>query len=195
MFHGLIRTDAEDKGGMALDLEEQLAQKAIAGDEAAFLQLIKHYKVDLYKTALSYLRNEGEAIEAVQEVTYRAFKAVGKVRKPAFFKTWLVRIMINYCNDQLKEKKRIVYDLELLDRHGTEDGDVEFEIGEALRTLDERSRELITLKYIHGLKIKEISAQMECPEGTIKTWLHKALKLLREKLEEKGGEKHGREIG
>lgn len=195
MFHGLIRTDAEDKGVMVLDLEEQLAQKAIAGDETAFLQLIKTYKLDLYKTSLSYLHDEGEAIEAVQEVTYRAFKNVQKVRQPAFFKTWLIRIMINYCNDQLKEKKRIVYDGDLLDGHGIEDRHEQLEMEEALGSLDERSRELITLKYIHGLKIKEISAEMGHPEGTIKTWLHKALKMLRNQLEEKGGKKHGKEIG
>lgn len=178
-----------------MDKGEQLVEKAIAGDEGAFLQLMKHYKVDLYKTALSYLRNEHEAIEAVQEVTYRAYKNIKKVREPAFFKTWLIRIMINYCNDQMKEKKRVVYDDELLSKYWIEDGDLQFEIDEALRSLDESSRELIMLKYIHGLKIKEISAEMDCPEGTIKTWLHKALKLLREKLEEKGGEKHGKEIG
>jgi RNA polymerase sigma factor (sigma-70 family) len=53
--------------------------------------------------------------------------------------------------------------------------------------LDDRSREILTLKYFHDLKIKDIAETMQCPEGTVKTWLNKALKALREKLEEKGG--------
>lgn len=61
------------------------------------------------------------------------------------------------------------------------------EIEEALLGLDQRSREIITLKYFHGLKIKEIALAMECPEGTVKTWLHKALESLRLNLSEKGG--------
>ncbi len=176
-------------------MDEQLAKEAVAGDEQAFLQILKNYKVDLYKTALSYLRNEHEAIEAVQEVTYRAYKNLPKLREPAFFKTWLLRIMINYCNDQLKKKKRVVYDDDLLSGHGVEERYRDVEMDEALQLLDERSREIITLKYFHGLKIREIAAVFDCPEGTVKTWLHKALKLLREQLEEKGGEDHGREIG
>jgi len=61
-----------------LATNEELVQKAISGNEEAFLELMKIHKIDLYKTALSYLRNEGEAFEAVQEVTYRAYKSIRK---------------------------------------------------------------------------------------------------------------------
>lgn len=178
-----------------MNIEEELAKKAVAGDEKAFLQLLKMYKMDLYKTALCHLRDEHEAIEAVQEVTYRAYKNLHKVKEPAFFKTWIIRIMINYCNDQLKKRKRVVYDADLLNEQGMEENYFDLEMDQALQYLDARSREIITLKYFHGLKIKEIAFAYECPEGTVKTWLHKALKLLRVQLEEKGGEKNGREIG
>lgn len=83
---------------------EQLVIKAIAGNEAAFIELMKMYKIDLYKTGLSFLKNEEEALEAIQEVTYRAYKSIRKIKEPAYFKTWLMRIMINYCQDQLKKK-------------------------------------------------------------------------------------------
>src|SRR5690606_15008029 len=124
--------------------------------------------------------------EAVQEVTFRAYKSIRKLRNAAFFKTWLLRIMINYCNDQLKRKKRVVMDEELIASAGITESHAELELKDAMRELPEQSREILTLKYFHDLKIKEIADSMGCPEGTVKTWLHKALKQLREKMEEKG---------
>jgi RNA polymerase sigma factor (sigma-70 family) len=95
--------------------------------------------------------------------------------------------MINYCNDQLKKKNRIVLGDEVLNFQGSTDDYVTLEIEEAMLALDERSREILTLKYFHDMKIKDIADSMHRPEGTVKTWLNKALKSLREKLEEKGG--------
>ncbi|PKG22591.1 RNA polymerase subunit sigma-70 [Niallia nealsonii] len=148
------------------------------------------YKIDLYKTAFAYLHNEGEALEAVQEVTYRAYKNIKKVKKPAYIKTWLLRIMINYCNDVLKRKKKMIMDEAIIPLIATMDNYQTIEIQEAIATLDERSREIITLKYYHGLKIKEIAFMLDCPEGTVKTWLNKALKQLKSNLDGKGGSRH-----
>lgn len=169
---------------------EQLVKDAIKGDDAAFLQLIQLYKIDLYKTALSFLRNEEEALEAIQEVTYRAYKNMKSVKDAAYFKTWLIRIMINYCNDQLKKKKRVVLNDELLNLQGNSENHTEMELKDAMLGLDERSREILTLKYFQDMKIKDIAATLQCPEGTVKTWLNKALKALRDKLEGNGGDLH-----
>ncbi len=161
--------------------------RAIKGDHEAFLELMHVYKLDLYKTAISYLRNEEEALEALQEVTYRAYKSIKTLNQPSYVKTWLIRIMINYCNDVLKKKKRWVLGEENLNTQGILENHTQMEMKDAMQGLDDRSREILTLKYFHDLKIKEIAETMECPEGTIKTWLNKALKLLRDLLEEKGG--------
>jgi RNA polymerase sigma-70 factor (TIGR02954 family) len=173
-----------------LSEDHQLAKKAIKGDDTAFLKLIHLYKIDLYKTALSFFRNEEEALEAIQEVTYRAYKNIGSIKEPSYFKTWLIRIMINYCNDQLKKKKRMVLGDEIISHRGISENHTEMELKDAMLGLDDRSREILTLKYFNGMKISEIAATMQCPEGTIKTWLNKALKSLREKLEERSGDLH-----
>jgi len=173
-----------------LNADEKLVRDAIKGDDTAFLQLIQLCKIDLYKTALSFLRNEEEALEAVQEVTYRAYKNIHTVRDAAYFKTWLIRIMINYSNDQLKKKKRVVLNEEILKLHGTVEHHTEMELKDAMSTLDERSREILTLKYFQDMKIKDIAVTLQCPEGTVKTWLNKALKALRDKLEGNGGDLH-----
>lgn len=166
--------------------KKKLAQSAMTGDDTAFLQLMHLYKIVLYKTALSYLKNEEEALEAIQEVTYRAYKHIHKLRQPAYVKTWFIRIMINYCNDQLRRKKRVVVDHEVGDTHGVSEDHSGLELNDAMQQLDERSREVLMLKYFHDLKIKEIASMMQRPEGTVKTWIHKALKHLRNMLEEGG---------
>ena len=166
---------------------EQLVKDSIKGSDEAFLQLIHTYKADLYRTAISFLHNHEEALEAIQEVTYRAYKGIGKLKETSYFKTWLIRIMINYCNDELRSKKRMIINDEMLNSIGVSENHMEMEIRDVMLDLDDRSREILTLKYFHDLKIKDIASTMQCPEGTIKTWLNKALKALREKLEEKGG--------
>lgn len=170
-----------------MNADGQLVKRAIKGDDQAFVEILQLYKVDLYKTALAYLKSRDEAIEAMQEVTYRAYKNIHQLRDSSYVKTWLIRIMINYCNDQLKKKKREVLGEEFLQVQGISEDHSGLEIKDAMEDLDDRSREILTLKYFHDLKIKEIAASMQCPEGTVKTWLNKALKALKGRLEEKGG--------
>lgn len=168
----------------------ELVERAIKGDEEAFLEIMHLYKVDLYKTAISFLKNEEKALEAIQEVTYRAYKNLKNIRQKQYFKTWLIRIMINYCNDELKKDHRVVLDEKLIMNQRTSENYFELEMKDALSKIDNRSREMIILKYFQDLTIKEIAIIMERPEGTIKTWLHKALQSLRVVLNERDGGRH-----
>lgn len=93
---------------------KQLIKKAKKGDDRAFYELMKIHKIRLLKIAISYLQNEGEALEALQEVTFRAYRSIKKVKQPEYFSTWLIRIMINYCHDQIQKKKQMT-DTSLLD--------------------------------------------------------------------------------
>ncbi|MEH7391163.1 sigma-70 family RNA polymerase sigma factor [Bacillus sp. JJ1503] len=161
--------------------------KAKKGDDEAFYELMQIHKVRLLKVAYSYLRNEEDALEALQEVTFRAYRSIKKVREPEYFSTWLIRIMLNYCHDQSRRKKRIA-DTDLLDSLAeTIDHSQSIEIQEALQKIDSRCREVIILKYYHDLRIKDIAEILECPESTIKTWLYKGLKALRNQMEDRSG--------
>lgn len=84
-----------------------LVLRAKKGDETAFYSLMMNHKEQLFKIAYSYLKNEQDALEAIQEVTFRAFKHIRKLKEPDFFSTWLIRILINHCNDELHKKKRL----------------------------------------------------------------------------------------
>ncbi|MGD6793279.1 RNA polymerase sigma factor [Metabacillus indicus] len=167
-----------------------LAKAAIGGDDRAFLLVMKQHKEQLYRTAYLYLKNENDAIEAVQEVTYRAYKSLKKVKEPSYFTTYLIRIMMNYCHDQLKRQKKVKLDEKLASSGTAADSLHSVEIQEALCSLSEKYQNVIVMKYFQDLKIKEIADQINCPESTVKTRLKKALSLLRKQLEDNGGGGH-----
>lgn len=163
-----------------------IVKKAIKGDEEAFLELLHSNEEALYRIALSYLKNEGDALEAIQEVTYRAYKGIKTVKEPAYFKTWLIRILMNYCHDAIKKSKREVLEERILTSQGVTEDFTFLEVEEALLNLSDYERELLHLKYFEDVKIKDIAAMWNTPEGTIKTRLHKALRALRAGFDEKG---------
>ncbi|WP_378156352.1 sigma-70 family RNA polymerase sigma factor [Chungangia koreensis] len=170
--------------------ETELVKRAKKGDDEAFLSLIHLHKEALFRTAISYLKDENKALEAVQETTYRAYKSIRSLKKPEYFRTWLTRIIMNYCNDVLKKEKREITQDELQSMTGMEQDHTYLEVEEALNTLPIDLQELVRLKYFQDLKIREIADLWEAPEGTIKTKLHRALIALRRHFEEKGETKH-----
>lgn len=167
----------------------ELAKRAIKRDEQAFLSIIHLHKETLYRTAFAFLKNEHDAIEAVQEVTVRAYKKIHTVKEPNYLKTWLVRIMMNYCQDQLRLKKRYTSS-EHLQETGTSESYTFLEIEEALAALPDKEQRLIHLMYFQDTKIKDIAIVENIPEGTVKSRLHKTLRTLRSFLSEKGDEDH-----
>ncbi|MBE1554653.1 sigma-70 family RNA polymerase sigma factor [Sporosarcina limicola] len=157
---------------MNLDLEKQ----AIAGNEQALLELLKLHEDMLYRTAYAYLKNKHDAVEAVQELTYRALKKIHTVKEPAFLATWLVRIMINICLDMKKKQEKLIYN------HDVEIASTDqqpFEIADIIAGLPIEQQELIYLKYFQDMKNADIAQLKQIPEGTVKSRLHTSLKRLR----------------
>lgn len=163
--------------------EQKLLKQAIRGDHQAFLYILQAAKADLYRTAYAFLKNEQDVLDAIQEVTVRAYQQIHTVREPRYLQTWLVRIMINVCQDQLKRRERNIPVAAILDAPIEESIDA-FAIDEALQQLTATERELIHIKYFLGLKNKEIAQLLEIPEGTVKSRIHHTLKKLKPLLAE-----------
>ncbi|WP_335871716.1 sigma-70 family RNA polymerase sigma factor [Bacillus sp. 2205SS5-2] len=157
-----------------------VVKEAIKGDDDAFLTLMKEYQTQLYRMAFLYFRNEHDALEAVQETTFRAYQKVHTLKNPQYFSTWLTRILLNYCHDEFKKSKRIVHHQDLVEAKGMKRDTYLIEFWELLANLDEKFQQVLTMKYIQGYKIKEIALSMNTSEGTIKTWLYKAVKQLKD---------------
>jgi len=160
------------------------------------------HKSQLYRMAWTYLRQEQDALEAVQETVCRAYVGLKKLRNDELFTTWLVRILLNVCMDELKRRGRQSPSSEPWQQDqprgktmcstDRQDLTVEdrLELEQALQRLDEPEKQVILLKYFEDMTITDIANVLGCPPGTIKTRLHRALVQLRDWLG-KGSEARG----
>ncbi len=162
-------------------------KRAINGDVRAYEELLFLEESMLYYKALSYVGNKEDALDAIQETSCKAFLSIGQLQNPEYFSTWLFRILIRECYKLLKKRDQIIpYEenelLKRLDR--MQDNEIEsFHLDEALSKLNSSYQTSIILFYYHDLSIQEISEIMEKPVGTIKTYLHRAKKKLKNDLE------------
>jgi RNA polymerase sigma-70 factor (TIGR02954 family) len=166
---------------------ESLVIAAQNGDDDAFFKLISSIKEKMYHTAYCYLKNENDALEAVQETTCKAYVKLKSLKEPKYFNTWVTRILINFCIDEIKRKKKFVYLEDEKISEGKEQNADYIEILNLLDRMEPKYKKIIILKYIEDLTIHDIAEIMDCPEGTVKTWTSRALNQLRNLINAGGG--------
>lgn len=136
----------------------------------------------LYKTALVYLGNEVLALDAVDEAVYKALCSYKRLRQPEYFDTWITRILINECHNELRRQKRF-RPLEELPETAVEEFD-SLPLKEAMRRLPKELKDVVILRYFTGYTLVETAQALGIPQGTAATRQRKALSLLRLELEE-----------
>ncbi len=154
-------------------------------DHEEFVCRVEAVKARLYRAAYLYLGSEADALEAVDEAVYQALRSLKKLRQPAFFETWITRILINECHRELRRRKRLAGEEALPDTAGPDVYDA-LPLREAVRRLPEELRQVVVLRFFAGYTQAETAAALEIPQGTAATRQRRALELLRLDLEEEG---------
>jgi RNA polymerase sigma-70 factor (ECF subfamily) len=85
---------------------EDLVNKAKNGDTDALTTLIYDIKLDLYKIARTRLSCQDDIEDAIQETIIEAFNSIHKLRESKYFKTWIIKILINRCNRIYSKNKK-----------------------------------------------------------------------------------------
>lgn len=143
-----------------------------------FTQNVLDCKDTLYRMSMSILKNEKDCEDAVQEAVTNAYEKLDTLKSEEYFSTWLVRILINVCNKQLRYKKHNFVTDEIYE--GTVDNPyVSTEIFMALEKLPTKIRTVMILYYVEEYSVKEIKSILKIPEGTVKSRLSKGRSLLR----------------
>ena len=142
-----------------------------------------------YRLAYSYMRNEDDALDVVQESAYRAIRDCRKVRNKDYLSTWIYRIVVNTALDMLRRKKKENI-TEELPEIPVEDQYQDLELRTVLNQLDDKSRTMILLRYFEDLKLEDIADIVGDNLNTVKARLYRSLKKLRLNLEAE----HYREI-
>ena len=84
---------------------DELVQRCQRGELAAFTELFRRYEARIYRLAVTILRHERDAEDAVQDVCLRVFERIKRYRAESSFDTWLTAVIVNVCRDRLRRQK------------------------------------------------------------------------------------------
>ena len=182
-------------------MESMLIEKSVQGDVASFEKLIIKYNRYVYNIAFRMMGNEEDAKDMSQETLIKAFKAIGQFKMEANFSTWLYRIAINVCKDELRKRKETVlsYDATLNNDEGSlkdiiqdeqanpiliyEKLELKEAIEDALNKLSEDSKTVVVLKDLMGYSYEEIGDILQIPIGTVRSRLNRSRSALKSILQ------------
>lgn len=177
--------------------EKALIKKAIMGDEVSFETLIFSCKGKAYSIAFRYLRNQEDAMDALQESFIKIYRHLDKFNFESSFDTWVYRIVVNTCNDMIKKTNARPKIEEL---HKYKDEIFEVEIVDTGLLPDERllhkeestyilaclekilpeQKEILILRDIQGFTYEEIGTMLKCNIGTVKSRISRARQKMRD---------------
>lgn len=175
--------------------DTELVNQAKDGSMQAFEELVRRHKDKIYARAFSIMRNEDGAVEMSQMAWIRAWQKIHQFKGDASFPTWITRITINTCLDEIRKRKRLAAEsIDELDESGgverkipsvepnptrrIERAELRERLDEALAQLSESHRAVIVLHEFEGLEYKEIAEHMDCSIGTVMSRLFYARKRL-----------------
>lgn len=151
-------------------------------DQETFARRVTDIRGKLYKTAILYLGSEAMAMDALDEAVYKGLCGCKRLRQEAFFDTWMMRILINECHNELRRQKRL-YPLEELNEQTEEVFDC-LPLKEAIARLPKELKDIVILRYFDGYTLAETAELLKIPQGTAATRQRRALQLLRLELSE-----------
>ena len=158
--------------------------KAKNGDNEAFLVLINENKLNIYRVARGILSNEHDIEDAIQNTIIKAYEKINTLKKNEFFRTWLVRILINECNEIIRRNNRVVSINESNHEERYNDCYENIDLTKAINSLSEELRVTTVLFYFEDMSIKDIASILNIPNGTVRSRLSRARKILREVIGE-----------
>lgn len=184
--------------------DQELVKMTLKGKKDSFEDLVNRYSHKVYSLALRMLRAPLDAEDVTQEAFLRAYRSLDTYNSDYPFINWLLKIASNLCIDRVRKDQNVSFtdtddELTLLPQSTYKDPESATlgkenltELLGALYSLPAKYQLIILLRYLEGLKYEEIATILEEPVGTVKTRLHRARKLLKDRYYNKEeGEMHG----
>lgn len=148
--------------------------------------LISEYQEMLYRVAKSRLDSEEDVCDAVQNTLISAYRALPTLKNEKYFKTWLVKILINKCNNLYYKPEKYDVSFENIEYHKVipmEDFTNNFGIDYLINSLSKEEQTILTLYYSEGYTEKEISKILNIKYATVRTKIRRAKEKIALKLE------------
>ena len=188
----LLYYKINDNGGNIL---EELVIKAINKDDKAFEDIITLVKNDLYRIAQARLENIEDINDAIQETLIIAYKSIKKLNKPQYFKTWIIKILINVCNKiyNLNNKRLNLLKKITKNKYFEKFTDEEIfslekkmEVEEVLKKINYEERICLVLFYNSKYSIQEIAEILNSNPETIRSRIKRGKNKIREYNQKRG---------
>lgn len=149
-------------------------------DTKEFEKLFKKYKADIYRVAYTYVNNQTDALDIVQETAYQAYISKDKIRDRDKFKSWILTIAVNKSKDFLKKNKPILVDnLTFLEREPAKDKENLSLFVDSLKSLAIDEKHIIVLKIYFEYTFEMISQKLNISISTVKSRYYRALEKLK----------------
>jgi RNA polymerase sigma-70 factor (ECF subfamily) len=172
---------------------DELVQRCQRGELAAFTELFRRYEARIYRLAVTILRHERDAEDAVQDVCLRVFERIKRYRAESSFDTWLTAVIVNVCRDRLRRQKvRRALPLGWLYGEASDENVVETvadwmqrqTLWALVDRLEEKYRLPVILHYHEGLSCGEVAQVLALRTTTVYSRLNTARVQLRGMLRE-----------
>ncbi|MEH7107339.1 MULTISPECIES: RNA polymerase sigma factor [Bacillaceae] len=147
-----------------------------------FITCMNDHKEDFYRLAFSYVKNQEDALDIIQESIKKALISIKAIQKSESIKSWFYKIVVRTSIDFLRKQKKItLVDEQTIDflSHGKEDAYNDIDLNNALEELPIHYKTVIILRFFEDLKLEEIAEIIDENINTVKTRLYRGLKLLR----------------
>ena len=165
-------------------LENEIIEKCKEGELSAYEMIYNRYEQPLLRTALSMLGQRQDAEDAVQMTFIRLYRGIRKFRHEAKFSTYLFRILMNVCFDQIEKKNKMkCQTLDTVNPSHSSGIDLQLQIKEAIDALPDQQKACFILFSIEERQQSEIAEIMGLSLGGVKSNIHHAKNRLRSMLE------------
>lgn len=168
--------------------DEDLVERAAAGDVDAFEALVAARLNRAFRTATAILGSESDAHDVVQEAFVATWRHLPKLRDRTRFDAWLHRTIVNRCRDALRRRRRsrevaLEGALSLPSEDTTGAGADMAALTIAFERLSVDQRHLLVMHHLHRVPVADLARELGIPEGTTKWRLHAARSALTRALE------------
>ena len=183
--------------------DEELVEDVKKGNIDAFEDIVKKYENKVYGIVFHMMKNQNEVEDLAQEVFLKVYKNLDKFKGDSSLYTWIYKITVNLCLDELKKRKNIIY---LDEKISVEDGEIDKELPSNERSQEElyedkelkenlhrcinklpdKQNMMIVLRDIKGFSYDEIAKITNNKIGTVKSQINRARLKLKELLDKEG---------
>ena len=168
-----------------------LVRRCLAGDESGMRSLVERFQGLVHSLCYRMLGHRQDAEDVAQDVFLRVFRSLHRWDAVRPLKPWVLAIATNRCRTALEKRGRqpvaadqvVSFAASPASSRGRELAE---ELQQALECLREEYRTCFVLFYRQELSCAEVARVLGCPEGTVKTWLHRARRELAEHLQRRG---------